>query len=52
MNFKDFLIEHEYFHVRTKEKPPSTVYVDDDIEDEETYDLSASQVEQEPIEVI
>lgn len=50
MNFKEFLIEHEFFHVRAKTRPESTVYLDmRENEDQETYNLSANQVEQKPI---
>lgn len=50
MDFKEFLIEHEFFHVRVpRYERPKTVYLDTESDAQETYDLSANQVEQEPI---
>lgn len=52
MDFKEFLIEHESFHGLIRTERPSTVYLDNETEYEETYDLSANQVEQAPIIII
>ena len=52
MDFKEFLIEHESFHGSIRTERPATVYLDQETEYEETYDLSANQVKQEPITTI
>lgn len=52
MDFKEFLIEHESFHGLPRRESPHTVYLDNEIDYEETYDLSANQVKQEPITFI
>ena len=52
MDFKEFLIEHESFHGFIRAERPSTTYLDNESEYEETYDLSANQVKQIPITVI
>ena len=52
MDFKEFLIEHESFHGVVRTEHPCTVYLDNEAEYEETYDLSANQIEQESITII
>lgn len=52
MDFKEFLIEHESFHGAVRTERPCTVYLDNETEYEETYDLSANQVKQKPITII
>lgn len=52
MDFKEFLIEHESFHGVVRTEHPHTVYLDNETEYEETYNLSINQVKQEPITII